>query len=327
MDLEEFREEAIPLMAEDIRRGRMELGITSARAAKRVGLSVSRYWALEKGRIPRTQHAVISMVSAAQRLGLKSVRLTYVPDIDKHIYVVLSHDEPLTCFINSLDGRVSELMKQQYFVNPASVIGLVGQLGLQKILDSRQRLDKQLIELWIASLFTISQSRKRDYYVRPIKDDPPDAEVLVINREDRRLSQIPVEITQFGPYSNSVFDVLGRKLQKKYGDEMVLIVFVERSATLYVSDLYEFIQSNNVHNQRIVIIGGAGGAGKIKIMPWELVTKPTRDENALAEEILVDMKEASKGYRDYTGVIYSPPYSSRFPQAFPVFVREITLRR
>ena len=326
MNLEEFREEAIPLIAEDIRRGRTELGITSARAAKRLGLSVSRYCALEKGRVPGTQHAVNSMLKAAHRLGLKSVRLTYVPEVGKHISVVLSQGEPFTCFIDSLDGRVPELMKQQYFVTPAHVIGLVGTLGLQPMFDSRRSLDKQLIELWIAAVLTMALPEDQDYYVRPVKNDPPDAEVLVIGRENHRLSVIGIEITQFGAYSKSILDVLGKKLLKKYQNKTMLVVFVEQSGALDASELYEFIRRNNVHNQRIVIIGGTGGAGNVKIMPWELVSKPTPDETAWAE-IQVNLKNARTGRRDYAGVIYDPPYSSRYPRTFPVFVRDITLRR
>ena len=326
MSLEEFREEAIPLMAEDISLRRMQLRITSARAAKRVGLSASRYRALEKGRSPRTQHTVDSMVSAARRLGLESVRFIYVPEIDKHISVTISERKQYTCFINSVDGRVSELMKQQYFVSPASVVGLVDRLGLQRMFDSRKPLDKQLVELWIASIFTMSLAEGQDYYVRPIKDDPPDAEVLVINRESQHPYVIGIEITQFGAYSNSIHEVLAKKLLKKYREGTMLVVFVEQSAALDAFKLYEFIREKNVHNQRIVIIGAAGGAGKIKIMPWELVSRSTPDETAWAE-IRVDLKNASTGHLDYRGAIYNPPYASRYPNAFPVFVQEITLRR
>ncbi|MYD96950.1 MAG: helix-turn-helix domain-containing protein [Gammaproteobacteria bacterium] len=48
-------EEAIPLIAQDIRSARTSLGITSARAAKRAGLSQSRYRDLEAGRMPRSK--------------------------------------------------------------------------------------------------------------------------------------------------------------------------------------------------------------------------------------------------------------------------------
>ncbi len=326
MNLEEFREEAIPLMAEDIRMERRRLGMTSARAAKQIGLSASRYWAVEKGRGPRTEHAVNSMLSAAQRLGLESVRLTHVPEVDKFISVALSHGKQYTCFINSLDGRLSELLKQLYFVNPASVIGLVSRLGLQRMFESRKSLDKQLIELWIAATLTIALPEDQDYYVRPVKNDPPDAEVLVINRETRRLCTIGIEITQFGAYSKSILEVLAKKLLKKYRAGTMLVIFVEQSTTLDAYELYEYIRRKNVHNQRIVIVGGAGGTDKIKIMPWELVSKSTPDETAWAE-IRVDLNDASTGHLDYAGVIYDPPYVGRYPRAFPVFVREITLRR
>ena len=75
MDLTELTDEAIPLIAADIRTARTQLGITPAQAAKRVRLSKDRYRALEKGPIPRTQNDMPLMILAAGRLGLKSVRI------------------------------------------------------------------------------------------------------------------------------------------------------------------------------------------------------------------------------------------------------------
>ena len=326
MGLDELLEEAIPLIAEDLREARARSGITSAMAAKRGLLRFARCRALESGRARRTKYNVASMISLARRLGLQSVRVSYVDVIRQHMKVDLSTDGPLTIFVDALDADFEELRKQGYFVSPYRIFALVDGIGLGSTLDSRKSIDKRIVELWIAAVFTLCLDRDQDYYVRLIRTDAPDAEVLVVDRTDRAVSMIRVEITQHGRHSKSVFDVIGKKLRKRYQDGTVLVVLVEQSASLPVVDLYEFIAKNNPHDQRIYIIGGSGKVGRFTVVPWDKVTSPTADEKAWME-ISVDAKNASKGHLGRDGVVFKPPDTSRFRRVFPVFVRKMDLRR
>ena len=326
MDLDELLEEAIPLIAEDLREARARSGITSSMAAKRGLLRVARYRALESGRARRTKYNVASMISLARRLGLQSVRVSYVDLIRQHMKVDLSTAGPLTMFVDTLDADFEELRKQGHFVSPYRIFALVDGIGLGSTLDSRKSIDKRIVELWVTAIFTLCLDRDQDYYVRPIRADAPDAEVLVVDRKDEAVSMIRVEITQHGRHSKSVFDVIGKKLQKRYQDGTVLVVLVEHSASLPVTDLYEFIRTNNPHNQRIFIIGGGAEAGRFKVVPWDDCSSPAPDEKSW-KIIEVDAKDASKGKLGYEGVVFKPPGSSRVPYVFPVFVKEIELRR
>ena len=325
-DIDQFLEEAIPLIAEDLKSARTRLDITSARAAKHAGISWSRYRCLETGKVPRNRQNVVAMFSVAENLGLKAVRMSYVDFIEQYLQVSVARDEPLTIFIDTLDANVAELKEQGQFVSPHLLLDFVDGEGVGQIMDSRTPADKMIVELWVTSIFTLCLNGNNDYYVRPGREDPPDTEVLVEESEKNAISMIRVEITQHGRHSDDLTDVIGKKLRKRYQDGTVLLVLVEEEQALPLEELYDFIEKHNPHRQRIVILGGAGEAGKFKIVPWEDVTAPTPDEKAW-KEITVDTKDRSKAHCKYDGIVFEPPYSSRFQRLFPVFVKTVSLHR
>ena len=326
MDLDEFLEEAIPLIAEDLKEIRVRLGRTSASAAKRAQLGVVRYRALENGRVPKTSQNVAQMISVARRLGLGSVRMSYVDEIDQHIRVDITGDGTFTMFVDTLDSDVRQLKEHGHFVSPHLFLAFVNQAGVGSIIDSRKRIDKMMAELWVTAIFTLCLSDDRDYYVRPANADAPDTEVALVDHGTNSIGMKRVEITQHGSHSESVFDVIGKKLRKKYQDGTVLVVLVEESQKLHVAELYEFVRKNNTHRQDIFIIGGSREAGKFKIVPWDNVTSPSLGEKAWME-ITVDTKYPGKGRSRYDGVVFKPPYTSRFRPLFPVFIKAVDLRR
>ena len=332
MDLNEMADEAadeaIPLIAEDIRTARAQLGITPAQAAKRVRLGNARYRALEEGRIPRSQHNMHLMISVAGRLGLKSVRISYSDEVRKYMNMDLSTNT-LTFFFDDLEIDVVQLKELQYFVRPYVAFTLVKRIGLYATFASRNPVDKQIVELWVAAVFALSLNSELDHYVRLVKNDPPDAEVLAIDPTNGTFETIEVEITQHGKHSKCVFDVISKKLQKRYQDGTVLVVLVEQSEKLSVADLREFLRENNPHNQQIFVIGGDAEEDSFKVVPCNEISSPTPGETAWTE-MKVDAKIASKGHRAYVGVSFEPRGSSKFLQAFPqhpIFVKKITLSR
>ena len=324
--LHDLLEESFPLIGEDLRAARVRLGITSSVAAERAELNPALYRALEEGSAVRNVENVGLMVSAAKCLGLEEVRFSYVDEVQQqYMKVDLSTDGPLVIFLDRLRFDIRELKEQAAFVSPYQVLALVERIGFYETFASRQLVDKQLIELWIAAVFTLCLSRDQDYYVRLVKDDPPDVEVLEVNDADGSMGGIRLEITQHGSHSKGLVDVIGKKLRKKYQEGTVLVVLVEQTENIVVNELDDFIRANNPYNQRIFIIGGSEAPGTFKVVPWAEVTKPTASEIAWAE-IGVDAKNASKGHRGYEGVVFKPP-GSWFLPGHPVFVKELELQR
>ena len=103
---------------------------------------------------------------------------------------------------------------------------------------------------------------------------PPDAEVLVVDRTNNAaIQEIQVEVTQRGRYSRNLYDVIGKKLKRKYHEDTVLVVLIEEAQELPLAETYEFLDKINVNGLRVVIIGGADTLGTFKVLPWELAVR------------------------------------------------------
>ena len=317
MNIDRLLGEAIPLVAEDLRNARVHLGLTRTKAATRTGISASRFRMLESGAAGNPQQNLAEMISAAGHLGLASVRMTYVDVIDQYLRLSTAGDAQI--HFDALDSGVAELREQGYFVSPHKVLDFVGREGIGPVLDSRQRDCKAMVELWVTAIFTLSLDRDQEYYVRMVRDDPPDTEVLMTDKKTGFVQMMRVEVTQYGRYSTSVTEVIGKKLRNRYQEGTVLLVLVEKAEEVAVFGLYDFIQDNNPHRQRVVIIGGAEKAGKFRVLHWE-----TSGEAATA--ISVDTNDLDNASCDYDGVVFRPPFTSRFRHVFPVFIKTVDLR-
>ena len=326
MDPHEVLQASIRLMAEDLRSARLASAITSARAAKRAHLSPSRYRALESGNVLRTRHNAAELVTVARRLGLQSLRAAYVDETDQYMKIDLSDPDRATVYVDALESDFAGLKAQGHFVTPSLVMSLLDRIGRASVLDSRKPTDKQIAELWVAALFTLGLSDDSAYYVRPVREDPPDVEVLVVDRADGRLSAIRVEVAQCTRHSQSVFEVIGKKLLKRYHDGTVIVVLVEQSLDIAAGEMFDFIRSNNLQNHRVYIVGGGFKPQSIRIVPCFEVPEPGTDEMAILNmDVRVD--EASKGFLGYEGVVYRPPRNSSIQYPLPVYVKKVTLTR
>ena len=326
LDKEHLTEEAIALMAEDLRCARTRLGITSARAAKLARMSLSRYRQLESGRLRRSRQNAAAMYSAAERLGLETVRVCHVDLVDQYLQAEVVRDKSPTIFFDNLDSSLAELKEQGHFVSPRLVLDFVNREGSVSILDSRKPIDKMMVELWVTAIYTLSLNRDSEYYVSVPRDDPPDTEVLVVNSRTGAFSMERVEITQYGSHSPDLSDVLAKKLTKRYQDGTVLLVLVEEEQHLPISDLYDFIRKNNPHRQRIFFVGGAAQPGKFKVIPWDKVIVPGHSEEAWME-ISVGTRNRDKERCKYDGVVFKPPFWNRLRRVYPTFVKSVSLRR
>jgi transcriptional regulator with XRE-family HTH domain len=327
--MEYSREENIRLAAEDLRAARVRLGITSGQAARRVGVAAARYRALEKGRVPSSQHILRKLVSVCRRLDMESVRVAYVEEIGQYVNIDLSRDarrEPLTAFLDVLEAGVAELQDIECFISPAAVFGYLERIGFGATLASRKPADKQMVELLNGAVFTMFLDEVNDYYVKPVKDDPPDVEVLAVERDSRAFSTMKLEIVQDGKYSESVFEVIGKKLAKRYERGTVLVVVIEETEDFLIAELHDFIRDNNPHGLRIYIIGGTGKAGRFKGMPCDEITCDGADYFEW-KEMEVNQRERNAGFLGLDGVFCETSGRlARFLQ-MPLFVREVKLSR
>ena len=323
--LHDFLDEAFPLMAEDLRAARVGLDITSTVAAECAELDPALYRALEEGNVVRNTENVAMMVSAARCMGLEELRFSYVDELQQYMKLDLSTDGPLTVFIDTLHLDVRELKEQSAFFSPYHALALVERFGFYEVLASRQLAHKQLVELWIAAVFTLSLSRDSDYYVGMARDDPPDVEVLKIDGANGTMSEIELEITQYGGHSKNLVDVIGKKLRKKYQEGTVIVVLVEQAENILLNELDDFIRTSNHYNQNVVIMGSSQAPGSFKAVVWGELIKPTPSDGGWGE-ITMDTNNASKGHRGYEGVVFKAK-GSRFLPLHPVFVKELALRR
>ena len=167
--LQDIVDEAVQLIAEDLRIAREGLGISLTEAAERVKLEPWAYRALEEGRGSRDRDSLVVMLAAAARLGLQEVRVTYVEEVDQYSKLsLLGNGDPVSekrpaIFVDKLRLKVDKLKFQEVFINPFQVMEILAGYGPNETLESRQSVDKQLIELWIAAVFTLCLDQSHDY--------------------------------------------------------------------------------------------------------------------------------------------------------------------
>ena len=322
--MEYSREETIDLVSQDLRMARGRLGITSSQAAKRARLSATYYRALERGLVPRSGHVLRKLFSVCRRLDMESVRVAYIDEIGQYANFDMSSGRNIV-FLDTLKANVAELEDIECFLSPDTVFGFLESIGFDSTLASRKRADKQMIELLSGAVFSMCLDQDKDFYLMPVKDDPPDVELLVVDRDSFVFTVVRLEITQHGKYSESLFEVIRKKLINRYQKGTILVVVVEKTERVEVVDLNEFIRENNPHGQRLIIISGGGRAGKFVAMPWDEVLSPSPGKVEWME-IDIDQKKRSKGFRGYQGVFFNP--SVRYSLlGMPLFVKEVVLSR
>ena len=326
--MEYSRDETIRLVAEDLEAARARLGLTPAQAARRAAVAAARYRALETGSVPSSQDTMRELVSVCRRLDMESVRVAYVEEIGQYVSVDLSRDawrEPLAGFLDLLEADVAELQDIDCFISPAAVFGHMERLGFGPTLASRKPADKQMVELLTGAVLTLFLDEANDYCVKPVKDDPPDVEVLAVHRDSREFLTMPLEIVQYGKYSESVFEVIGKKLEKRYARGTVVVVVIETLTGFLVADLHDFIRDNNPHGQRIVVIGGTGEAGRFKGLPCDEITCDGADYYEWITKD-VDQRSRNAGFLGLDGVFCETSGLARSLRP-PLFVKEVKLSR
>ena len=218
--MQQFSDEVATLVAEDIRDARNRLGVSVNLAAASASLEPCVYRAIEEGTHSADAMNWDGMRLAARRLGLKELRLSYVEDLDCYMKLDISSRGPRTTFVDTLDLDIKKLREEHVWVNPSQVLALLARYDPVKTLRSRRLVDKQLIELWLAAVFSLSCDSSQSCYVTLVESDPPDAEVLAIS-DAGKLNRISIEITRHGAHSPGLAEVIRKKLRTKLPPGMI----------------------------------------------------------------------------------------------------------
>lgn len=326
MDVSELVAEAIPLIAEDLRNARKNLGITTARAARRANISDIRYRQLEGGRVVASKEVVQSLISVARALGLEALRFSYVDETQQYMNINISEEDKFTIFVDSLTSNIAELGSMGHFVSPQNIFALVDEIGLDSILACRNTIDKRILELWVAAVFSLGlDSRHRDCFVRPVSEEAPDVEILVSDCETHTLDMIKVEVTQYSKYSKNMYEIIQKKLEKRYDRDTVVVVLVDRKERIFMGDLHQFIKSNNSENRQIYLLGGTGDETRIKVVACREIKFNSDDIGWVEAE--VNLCNGKQTRRKYDGIVIEVPFMKGLYHPYPVYVKKVNLSR
>ena len=320
-------EEAIHLAAEDLKSARTRLGVTTQKAAKQAGLSIEYYRALERGLVSKSGYVLRKLISVCRRLDIESVRFSYIDEIEQYTNLDLSSDLSsgrIITFLDTLEANMAELEDIECYLSPDIVFRFFEHNGFKALLASRKRTDKQMVELLHGATFSMCLDKDKDYYVMPVKDDPPDVELLIVDRDRFLFTVVRLEITKHGEYSENLFVTIGKKLTRKYHKGTVIVVVVEETETVVDEELDEFIRKNNPHRQSLVIIGGTGRTGEFLVTPWDYSRYPSSGKVEVLE-IDIYQGERSTGFRGYPGVFYGTSMQWHLAGGIPVFIKEVML--
>ena len=314
-------EEAIHLAAEDLKSARTRLGVTTQKAAKQAGLSIEYYRALERGLVSKSGYVLCKLISVCRRLDIESVRFSYIDEIEQYANLDMSSDLSsgrIITFLDTLEANIAELEDIECYLSPDIVFRFFEHNGFKTLLTSRKRTDKQMVEMLNGATFSMCLDNDKDYYVMPVKDDPPDVELLVVDRDRFLFEVVRLEITIHGKYSDSLFETISKKLKKRYHKGTILVVMVEGIETFEAAEMVEFIQKNNPHNHELVLIGGTGREGEFLVsIPSDHVICPDSGKTTILErDIFQD--DRSTGFRGYPGVFHGY-------RGIPLFIKEVKL--
>ena len=260
--------EAAPLIGEDLRNARERLGITSAAAAKKARISWPLYRRIENGKALGHASALASVISAARSLGLDSVRMCRIEELDEYVRYDLTEDQPFTLFTDSFSCSLSELRKQGHYVSPYNIFRLVDEIGQETLLKSCHAVDKTIFELWVTALHVLSLDDAHSaYYIRPIRDTAPDTEILITDYISSSIQVQKIEVSQYEDHSDNFFDLMLKKLSKSYDQETTVVIYASKRSEVSVRKLYDFIRNNNPDDRKVEIVTGNPHGYDTRIIP------------------------------------------------------------
>ena len=324
--LQAFVDVAVPLIAQDLKCARTKLGIATTGAAKKAGITSHIYKMIESGKVTKNVDTFATMISVARSLGLDSVRMLYVEEYETYMRYNLEKEQPFTLFVDSISSNVHEQREMGHFVSPYNIFRLADKIGMDTIIASQNAIDKEIFELWVTAVFSLSlDSRNSAYYVRLVRDNAPDTEILEADFKESNIQIIKIEVTHYNKHSDNIYEIIKKKLTKRYDKNTVIVIYTSKNDEIYVNDLYDFIQKNNSDKRQIDIVTGTCDRNIARIIPCGKIKS---DEKTIEwAEIKIDLAKNKAMRYKYDGVIYKARYLRGYHTQFPVFIKEIGLSR
>lgn len=314
----------INTIARQLKMRRQKFALTQAEVAKKIGIKQSYYAKMEDGKTLLSPKQVNYMLDAARSMGIQQLKYSYINELRRHIMLDLKNKE---MFFHSHIYSVQELKEQGVFISPHKIFALADKIDLSLKLSRGDKVDLVLLELWVAAhfAFVIKKNKDQKLYLRPVREEYPDAEILNLNKGEMKL--LKVEVTHYSRYSKDIYDVLKKKLGKRYDENTFTVVFVSRKDTLNLNDLNRFIKQHNSNNQKIWILGYFKKYEMI-LMPCSEITP--EGEGASWAELVLNQSNIKKKHSKYDGVIVYPPYDNKIqflkPAIPPCFIKKIHFR-
>ena len=321
--MQQLSDEAVTLITEDIRDARIRLGVSMKVAAASASLEPCVYRAIEEGTHSADGMNLGIVRLVARRLGLKELRIAYVEENNSYIRWDISETGPLTLFVDTSHLDFEKLREEIVWTTPSQILTLTARYDFNKVSRSRRLADKQLMELWITSVFSLCCVPGRNYYVRLAESDPPDAEVLALG-DAGEVNRIGIEITQHGVHSPGLTELIRKKLRFRLPTGTIIVIFVAQAEYVSLPDLKEVIDHNNPHNQQICIVGQSQEPHQFKFATYG-GDKPSDPKENWWSVKDFDDRDASRGYRGYEGVMYMPKGPVARQQL--LFVKNLALDR
>ena len=315
-------EESIPLIAEELKKTRQQLGISSAKAASKVGIDKFRYRRLENCNVTRNRENAVLMISVAEKLGIEAVRMSWVPEIQQYMKLDTSPKRVFTVFVDSMSWNILDLKDMGYFVSPSCLIPLVKEIGVETIWECKNSIDKAMFELLVSAVVTLGMNRQgRDHYVRLVKDIAPDTEILTTDHVSHRVHMTKLEVTRYSWHEQNIYDVIKKKLRKRYAEGTVIVIFVSLEVSITVAELLNVIHTENTDDWPVCLL--VNMEGKLKIISCG-GRRSNSDELGWVESI-IDSGIEGHTPNKYDGVVLRVPFMKRSNKAFPTYVKKVRL--
>ena len=313
-----------------IRKTRQKLNISQREAACKVGLSHEFYKKVEKGQVFPNQKNVQSIAQTLMELKLELKMKTDSEKIDgrkkslnlKYVYTAGS-------------VRFNIFGFGELLLSPSAISKIINVVGEDKVLNYKESSVRSLFEAWVTALFClgppVSEWRKKglEPYIRCIEAECPDTEIVMVNTDSllpEKTIQIEVAIHSKKANYDNIEELLAKKLVKGYEEATILIIYIEKQATLKAARLRDFLVNNNIYNRKIWFVGDCKDKDKdafkvVHYMPtdqYPAIILPESEESVFFthtfyKHSLNDIQNRWQGIAT-TGLM---------PKSFPIFIENV----
>ena len=258
----------VSMMASDLKRARRGLGMGKANAAERAGLSVADYARIERGKVPKNREGFVKMMTVAKALGVRALRMEYLKPYRTHLGVELSADRPLMMFLELVSTDVSGSRAQGYYVSPYNVLRVVGDIGLETVLEGESAGDRALFSLWMTTiLMQCRRASNESRYLRLVPESVDRTEILLV--ADVASAMVGTEEVQIARHNSSVGDIcetMKELLERGRVEKRTVLVYASGNGHLEVAKLRKLMRAYK--GQEAYLVTRTREANGVRVIPF-----------------------------------------------------------